>query len=71
MDDNNLGFIIFYIENVAEFLIIGGDNVYALLSDKSDILDGYIIPNYGVLHTQGKEYIVRDIVEMMTEGGLY
>ncbi len=44
-----------------------GAEVYLLLTEKSKILDEYIVPCYDVLHTQGKEYIVRDIVEYMEE----
>lgn len=32
--------------------------------------DGYIIPEYEMLHTQGKEYIVNDILETMKERGV-
>ena len=36
----------------------------------SDILDGYIIPCYDVLHTQGKGYIVNDLIDLMREKGV-
>ena len=65
-----LEFVVFCIENVAESLSLKGDEVYKLLTEKSDILDNYIIPCFGALHTQGKEYIVNDIVEIMHEKGL-
>jgi len=65
-----LEFTVFCIENIAERLEIGGEEVYKLLAEKSDILDNYIIPCYDTLHTQGKEYIVDDIVEYMRESGL-
>ena len=63
-------FAVFCIENVAEYLGLKGDDAYKLLTEKSDILDNYIIPCYDALHTQGKEYIVNDIVEIMQEKGL-
>ena len=34
------------------------------------ILDEYILPCYDVLHTQGKEYIVNDITELMKRKGV-
>jgi len=40
------------------------------LAEKSDILDNYIIPCFDALHTQGKEYIVNELVEIMQEKGL-
>ena len=39
-------------------------------TEKSDILNDYIIPEYEILHTQGKEYIVDDIIEVMKERGV-
>lgn len=37
---------------------------------KSDILNGYIVPEYEVLHTQSREYIVEDILDVMKERGV-
>ena len=44
--------------------------VYHIFAQKSDILDSYIIPCYDVLHTQGKEYIVNDLIDLMQEKGV-
>jgi hypothetical protein len=63
-------FAVFCIENIAEHLGLPGDEVYRLLTDKSDLLDNYIIRFYDPLHTQGKEYIVREIVELMQNRGI-
>jgi len=70
MDKKELDFTVFCIENVAENLGLKSDEIYKLLTEKTDILDTYIIPCYDVLHTQGKEYIVNDIIELMRERGL-
>jgi hypothetical protein len=70
MTSDELLFAIFCIENVAESLHRQGDEVYRLLSEQSTLLDDYIIPYYDVLHTQGKEYIVHDIIENMQAEGL-
>ena len=69
VNEKQLGFAVFCIENVAAHLDINGRDVYAKLVD-SDILDEYIIANYEALHTQDKDYIVADIVEYMAEKGL-
>ena len=53
-----LEFAIFCIENVAAKLNVDARKVYAALTEQTDILNGYIIPEYDVLHTQGKDYIV-------------
>jgi hypothetical protein len=65
-----LEFAVFCIESVAEHLGLTGGEVYKLLTEKSDILDNYIVGCYAALHTQGKEYIVEDISEFMSEKGL-
>ena len=70
MNNKELLFSVFCIENVAERLGLNGEEIYSILTEKSDILDNYIIPCYDALHTQGKEYIVNDIVEYMQEKGL-
>ena len=70
MTAKELEFTVFCIENTAEHLALKGEEIYSLLAEKSDILDNYLIPCYETLHTQGKEYIVNDIVDYMKEKGL-
>lgn len=70
ISNDEVEFSIFCIENVADKLGVPGEKIYELVTKKSDILDEYIIPNYDILHTQSKEYIVNDIVEYMKECGV-
>ncbi len=65
-----LEFAIFCIENVASKLNVNAQKVYIALSEQTNILKEYIIPGYEVLHTQGKEYIVEDIIDVMKEQGV-
>ena len=65
-----LEFAIFCIENIAAKLGVSAEKVYDALTEKSDILNDYISPEYEILHTQGKEYIVDDIIEVMKERGV-
>lgn len=67
MNNDEVEFSVFCIENVAAKLGISGRETYDLLTKKSKILDEYIIPNYEMIHTQGKEYIVNDIIDYMKE----
>lgn len=69
-DAKELEFAIFCIENVARFLEKDTREVYMMLTETSSILHSYIIPEYEMLHTQSKEYIVNDIVEVMRESGV-
>lgn len=63
-------FAVFCIEGLADDLNLTGDVVYKMLSDESDIFDGYIIPYYDALHTQGKDYIIRELRELMQKRGV-
>ncbi len=65
-----LEFAIFCIENVAARLGVGAELVYKAFTEKSDILYGYIVPVYEPLHTQGKDYIVNELLELMEERGM-
>lgn len=69
-NSNELEFAVFCIENVAEKLGVDAARVYRAFIEKSDILYGYIVPEYEVLHTQSREYIVDDILDAMKERGV-
>ncbi|MCD7863977.1 MAG: DUF3791 domain-containing protein [Lachnospiraceae bacterium] len=66
---SELEFAIFCIENLAKIQDADVAQVYDALV-QSDILNGYIIPEYEVLHTQGKDYIMEDLLEVMKERGV-
>ena len=70
MTTEEMYFAVFCIESLAEHLSLNGAEVYAKLSADSDLLDKYIVQHYDTLHTQGKAYIVNDIVEIMQKEGL-
>lgn len=65
-----LEFAIFCIENIASRLHVDAQKVYVALSEQTNILNDYIIPEYEVLHTQSKDYIVDDIIDIMHERGV-
>ena len=65
-----LEFAVFCIENIAAALGKPSGDVYRALSGDGGILRQYIVPSYDVLHTQGREYIVNDIREVMAERGV-
>lgn len=64
---SELEFAVFCIENVAAKLGINAECVYQAFTEKSNILNGYIVPEYEVLHTQGRDYIVNDLLDVMRE----
>ncbi|MDO4384041.1 MAG: DUF3791 domain-containing protein [Eubacteriales bacterium] len=65
-----LEFAVFCIENVASKLDVDARRVYKALTEESNILNEYIIPEYDILHTQSKEYIIEDILDVMKERGV-
>jgi hypothetical protein len=69
-DISVLEYVLFCIEGVAKRLGKDGREVYQILTEDSDILNSYIVPSYDVLHTQGKDYIIEDILDVMKKRGL-
>ena len=69
-NERELEFAVFCIENVADRLGVNPVNIYDAFTKKSDILNTYIVPEYEVLHTQGKSYIVDDLLEVMRWKGI-
>lgn len=69
-NSKELEFAVFCVENVAAKLGVNAEKVYETFTEKSDILNGYIVPEYEILHTQSKEYIINDIIELMHEMGV-
>ena len=69
-NSNELEFAVFCSENVAAKLGVNAERVYQAFTEKSDILNGYIVPEYEVLHTQSREYIVDDLLDVIKERGV-
>ena len=69
-NSRELEFAVFCIENVAAKLDVDAKRVYQAFTEKSNILNGYIVPEYEVLHTQSREYIVNDLLDVMKERGV-
>lgn len=69
-NSSELEFAVFCIENVAAKLGVGAERVYQAFTENSGILNSYIVPEYEVLHTQSREYIVDDLLDVMKERGV-
>ena len=69
MGEEELEFALFCIESVAAHTGRNAVAVYDALA-QSGVLDEYIVPCFDALHTQGKEYIVRDILDALHERGV-
>ena len=69
-NSRELEFAVFCIENVAAKLDEDAERVYQAFTEQSNILNCYIVPEYEVLHTQSREYIVDDLLDVMKERGV-
>lgn len=69
-NEKELEFVIFCIENLAKRLDVSPETVYHALTQKSDLLNRYIVPEYEMLHTQDKDYILDDILFVMKKEGV-
>ena len=63
-------FAVFCVENLEKKLSVGSQRIFKAFTEDSDILYSYIIPNYPILHTQSKEYILEDILSLLNEKGI-
>lgn len=69
MDYKILNFVIFCVGSVADALKMNARDVYQSMT-KGGIISDYIVPCYDVLHTFSREYIVEDLVDLMTKKGV-
>lgn len=70
MKQNQIEYVVFCIENLAIELKMPPPMIYEILTEKTDILQSYIIPCYDTLHTQGKKYIINDIIDVIKSRGM-
>ena len=68
MQEYQLDFVTYCVGNLADRLNMSASKVYKMLRS-TDILNGYIIPYYDVLHTFGKEYIMDDLINLLKKRG--
>ena len=68
MQEYQLDFITYCVGNLADRLNMSASKVYKMLRS-TDILNGYMIPCYDVLHTFGKEYILDDLISLLKKRG--
>ena len=68
MQEYQLDFVTYCVGNLADRLNMSASKVYKMLRS-TDILNGYMIPCYDVLHTFGKEYIMDDLISLLEKRG--
>ena len=68
MQEYQLDFVTYCVGKLADRLNMSASKVYKMLRS-TDILNGYMIPCYDVLHTFGKEYIMDDLINLLKKRG--
>ena len=68
MQEYQLDFVTYCVGNLADRLNMSASKVYKMLRS-TDILNGYMIPCYDVLHTLSKEYIIDDLINLLKKRG--
>lgn len=69
MQEYQLDFVTYCVGNLADRLNMSASKVYKMLRS-TDILNGYMIPCYDVLHTFGKEYIMDELINLLKKRGV-
>ena len=69
MDKNILEFLTFAIGCVAERLQKSPAEIYKVFK-QANVIAGYLVPAYDVLHTFGRQYLVDDVLDFMKEKGV-
>ena len=63
--NEQLYFAIYCITALSRNLNMDPSEVYELISERTNIFDDYIIKYYDILHTQGEDYIVSEIIKLL------
>ena len=64
INEKEMDFVVYCVENLANYINEDSVKVFDLL-DENDLIEGYILKFYDILHTQSKEWIVEDLVEQL------
>lgn len=68
MQEYQLDFITYCVGNLADRLNMSASKVFQMLRS-TNILNGYMIPCYDVLHTFSKEYIMDVLINLLKKRG--
>ena len=68
MQEYQLDFVTYCVGNLADRLNVSASKVFQMLRS-TNILNGYMIPCYDVLHTFSKEYIMDVLINLLKKRG--
>ena len=70
MTNTEIEFVVFCIEELAIECGMSGNDMYRLLAEKTDMIPNYIVSNYEVLHSIGRNTIVEELKSVLQERGV-
>ena len=68
--EEQLYFSIYCITALSRNLNMSPFDIYNLITERTKILDEYIIRYYDTLHSQGEQYIIGEIVNLLKSKGI-
>ena len=68
INEKEMDFVVYCVENLANYINEDSVKVFDLL-DENELIEGYILKFYDILHTQGKDWIVEDLIEQLEKSG--
>lgn len=68
INEKEMDFVVYCVENLANYINEDSVKVFDLL-DENELIEGDILKFYDILHTQGKDWIVEDLVEQLEKSG--
>lgn len=68
INEKEMDFVVYCVENLANYINEDSVKVFDLL-DANDLIEGYILKFYDILHTQSRDWIVEVLVEQLEKSG--
>lgn len=69
MNKDTLAFVVYMIHRCANQWNMSPSSVYRVLKE-SGCIQSYLVPHYGVLHTQSSGYVLEDIQQYLEKRGI-
>ena len=69
MNRDSMSFVVYMIHRCANEWGLSPAMVYRKLKE-SGCIEGYLVPHYGVLHTQSSAYVLEDIEQYLRNRGI-
>lgn len=69
INEKEMDFVVYCVENLANYINEDSVKTFDILDD-NNLIEDYIVKFYDILHTQGKDWIIEDLVEQLEERGI-